>query len=121
MPHTRHRGRIRELHIHDKDARGHGHIAPGDGALSFEQLFDRFREKLNNDRPHEALQMERPTDLYRRSDALLPERIQPYDYPGNYQIGRYNWRLNRLDGIMAKVPLSHAQVDAPIKGVTYFQ
>jgi putative transposase len=46
-----------------------------------QQRFDRFREEYNKGRPHEALQMESPADLYHRSDALLQEDIPPYDYP----------------------------------------
>jgi transposase InsO family protein len=135
---------------------------PPEATLAAQQhRFDCFREEFNNERPHEALQMASPADLYRPSDVLLPEPIEPYDYPGHYlvrrvsragtirvlenqifvsqaleeeyvgleevdsgiydvffcfyHIGRYNWRLNRMEGIISKVPVSHAQVEGPEK------
>ena len=37
-----HKHRIRELHLHDVDQQGRSHLAPGQGALNFEPLFDQF-------------------------------------------------------------------------------
>ncbi len=135
---------------------------PPEATLEAQQhRFDLFREEYNTERPHEALQMASPVELYRRSDALIPQRFEPYDYPGNYlvrrvsrcgtirvlenqifvsqalneefvgleevdngiydvffcfyHIGRYNWRLNRMEGIISKVPVSHAQLEGPEK------
>jgi transposase InsO family protein len=123
--------------------------------------FDLFREEYNHQRPHEALRMDSPADLYRPSKVLYPQRFEPYEYPGNYlvrrvsrcgtirvvhnqffvsqalneeyvgleevdngiydlyfcfyQIGRYNLRLNKVEGIISKVPVSRSLADAPWK------
>ena len=39
-------------------------------------------------RPHEALEMRRPAQIYQASNRVMPERIGPYDYPSNYMVRR---------------------------------
>lgn len=38
----------------------------------------------NHERPHEALQMRRPADVYRRSPKPMPAKLQPWRYPAGY-------------------------------------
>jgi sugar phosphate isomerase/epimerase len=40
----KHRERIRDLHLHDRDANGRTHLAPGQGSLNFRSLFEKFYE-----------------------------------------------------------------------------
>jgi transposase InsO family protein len=43
--------------------------------------FDEFRKEYNEERPHQALGMKRPAELYRPSPRKMPRRIGTYDYP----------------------------------------
>jgi transposase InsO family protein len=43
--------------------------------------FDAFREEYNEERPHEALAMKRPAEIYVPSRRSMPRRIGTYDYP----------------------------------------
>ena len=62
---------------------------PPAGTLGAQQrTFDRFRKEFNEERPHEALGMRRPAELYRSSKRSMPKRIKPYDYPPHYLVRR---------------------------------
>ena len=53
-----------------------------------QQRFDAFRTEYNEERPHEALAMKRPAQLYRSSPRPMPKRIATYDYPLNSLVRR---------------------------------
>jgi transposase InsO family protein len=53
-----------------------------------QRKFDEFRQEFNEERPHEALGMKRPAEVYRPSERQLPRRIKPYAYPENYLVRR---------------------------------
>jgi putative transposase len=62
---------------------------PPAGSLSAQQRkFDTFRHEFNHVRPHEALGMQRPAQLYQPSTRAMPSRIEPYDYPPHFLIRR---------------------------------
>jgi hypothetical protein len=62
---------------------------PPASTLSRQQRrFDLFRTEFNQDRPHEALDMKTPAQLYRPSTRAIPRRIEPYDYPGHFLVRR---------------------------------
>lgn len=42
--------------------------------------FDRFRHIYNEVRPHEALEMKTPAQIYRASQRILPSRLKPFEY-----------------------------------------
>ncbi|MFV2045630.1 MAG: hypothetical protein ACC700_20655, partial [Anaerolineales bacterium] len=44
--------------------------------------------RCNQERPHEALGMKRPGEVYQFSSRTMPKRIEPYDYPGQYLVRR---------------------------------
>jgi transposase InsO family protein len=46
-----------------------------------QEAFDAFVEEFNTVRPHEALKMKRPADLYRKSPRPYPERLPELTYP----------------------------------------
>jgi putative transposase len=50
--------------------------------------FEEFREEFNEQRPHEALGMKRPAEVYLPSERLMPEQLQTYDYPLNNLVRR---------------------------------
>lgn len=45
-----------------------------------------WREKYNNQRPHEALGMRCPGEVYTRSTRELPEKIQTFEYSGAHRV-----------------------------------
>jgi hypothetical protein len=62
---------------------------PPEGSLGRQQKrFDGFQREFNEERPHEALGMKRPAEVYRPSERLMPQRIGTYDYPGHYLVRR---------------------------------
>jgi len=63
-------------------------IPPASSLKGQQKKFDEFREEFNGDRPHEALDMKRPAELYQPSSRRFPKRIETYDYPGHYLVRR---------------------------------
>ena len=53
---------------------------PGMNSLQQQGRFDTFREEFNTERPHEALAMRRPADLYQASPRLY-DGLQEITYP----------------------------------------
>jgi transposase InsO family protein len=50
-------------------------------SLQQQERFDEFRKEFNEMRPHEALEMKRPADLYRPSQRRLPKTLPALSYP----------------------------------------
>ena len=63
-------------------------IPPGSSMRAQQRKFDRFREEFNQERPHEALGMKRPGEVYEASGRTMPKRIRRYDYPSQYLVRR---------------------------------
>jgi putative transposase len=63
-------------------------IPPSSSLPAQQRRFDRFRIEFNEVRPHEAIEMKRPADIYRSSNRPFPEKIEPGDYPGHYLVRR---------------------------------
>jgi putative transposase len=63
-------------------------IPPASSLRGQQRKLDHFREEFNQERPHEALAMKRPGEVYRASSRALPKRIEPYDYPRQYLVRR---------------------------------
>ena len=77
--------------------------SPPAGTLRRQQgCFDRWRVEFNRDRPHEALKMRQPQQVYRKSkksyEAVRQGRLE---YPGNYEVrqvrtsGEIKWENRR--------------------------
>jgi transposase InsO family protein len=49
--------------------------------LQQQERFDRFVEVFNQERPHEALQMQPPTRIYEKSATPFPKQLPAMDYP----------------------------------------
>lgn len=63
-----------------------------------ERKFQAWRDKYNYVRPHAALNMKRPGDIYVPSERKLPEKIEPYEYGGIYHVIKVNsWGYVRFD------------------------
>jgi putative transposase len=67
-----------------------------------QELFDRFRQEYNEQRPHEALGQRPPSKLYQPSIRPYPGRLPQPEYPGHYEVrrvsrgGEIKWRAKFL-------------------------
>lgn len=60
---------------------------PAAGSLAAQQRkFNTFREEFNNERPHEALDMQTPACLYRSSTREMPAKLPPFEYPDRFEL-----------------------------------
>jgi transposase InsO family protein len=53
-----------------------------------QQAFDDWRDDFNRERPHEALNMRMPVDVYETSPRPMPKHIGDPDYPGSFDVRR---------------------------------
>ena len=53
-----------------------------------QRRFERWQHEFNHERPHEALGMRKPADLYHRSQRRLNENDTIIRYPSSYQVRR---------------------------------
>jgi transposase InsO family protein len=56
--------------------------------LQQQECFDAFVEQFNNERPHEALAMKRPAEVYVSSSRQCPATLPELDYPGHDDVRR---------------------------------
>ena len=57
-----------------------------------------WRDKYNNIRPHEALGMKRPAEVYEPSNREYKEKIEKYEYGGEHHVIKVNsWGYVRFD------------------------
>lgn len=98
-------GRIRHPQTQGKIERFHrtmknellNHTSFADAADADRQL-QAWREKYNNQRPHEALGMRCPGEVYIRSGREYPEEIAKFEYGGQYHVIKVNsWGYVRFD------------------------
>ena len=76
--------------------------------------FDIWRDKYNNIRPHEALNMKRPSDVYEPSRRQYKDTIPKYEYGGEYHVIKVNsWGYVRFD--KWQVYLSETMIDQYIE------
>jgi len=74
----------------------------------------RWREKYNNLRPHEALGMRCPGDVYSPSSRSMPRKIPKFEYGGEYHVIKVNsWGYVRFD--RWQVYLSETMIDQYIE------
>jgi hypothetical protein len=76
---------------------------PAERTLRAQQrAFDRFRYEFNHERPHEALQMRCPNEVYQRSEREYPARLPVVEYGSDRVVrtvgscGRIKWCGERL-------------------------
>ena len=76
--------------------------------------FTVWRDKYNNIRPHEALGMKRPGELYEPSQRQYDENIPKYEYGGQYHVIKVNsWGYVRFN--KWQVYLSETMIDRYIE------
>jgi transposase InsO family protein len=76
--------------------------------LQQQERFDAFVEEFNTERPHEALDMKRPADLYRRSPRSAPSRLPDLRYPAHDDVVRVNAYGQIYIAGLGQAPLSVA-------------
>jgi len=84
-----------------------------------QKCFDAFRREFNCERPHEALRMKVPAELYRPSDRPYPKRLNSILYPGHYEVRkvssnggvRWNSRWVNVSHVLAGAHVGFAEVD----------
>ncbi len=60
---------------------------PPSSSLRAQQIrFNKFRRVFNHERPHEAIGMLTPADLYRSSDRRFTDRPDPLEYPDHFEL-----------------------------------
>jgi transposase InsO family protein len=74
--HPQQNGRHERMHLTLKQD-----VKPAKNLLQQQEHFDHFKEIFNNKRPHEALRMKCPGEIYRPSQRVLPEDLDPLEYP----------------------------------------
>lgn len=63
-----------------------------------QRAFDRFRREYNEERPHEALDMETPSAVYTQSSRRYPARVPEPEYGRLFQVrrvaerGQFRWK-----------------------------
>jgi len=76
-------GRHERMHRTLKNATA---IPPSPTAQLQQQAFDAFRQRYNNERPHESLGQTTPASKYRPSTRSMPEKLPEIEYPGYFRI-----------------------------------
>ena len=59
----------------------------GKNLLQQQEMLDHFVDVFNNERPHEALEMKSPQDIYTASTKVYPRVLEDYDY-SRYELTR---------------------------------
>jgi putative transposase len=63
-------------------------IPPASSLKGQQRKFDAFREDFNQERPHEAIRMKRPGEIFQPYERKMPDRIETYDYPEHFLVRR---------------------------------
>lgn len=53
-----------------------------------QERFDQFRREYNEERPHEALDLKTPSEVYEPSPRIYPERLREVEYPAGWEVRR---------------------------------
>ena len=73
------------------------HYTPKDLADA-ERIFNEWRNCYNNERPHEALAMKCPSDIYVPSERPYCDTVKKYEYSDQYHVIKVNnWGYVRFD------------------------
>ena len=84
-----------------------------------QRRFDAFREEFNEERPHEALAMQTPAEVYQPSPRPYPDHVPEVGYPGHYEVrrvrtdGSIKWQGEYLflSTVLAREPVGLEEID----------
>ena len=102
-------------------------IPPGQNLKGQQRKFNEFKKEYNEIRPHEALNMQTPSAVYRPSKRRMPRKVKTYDYPSHFQVrlvsrnGGIRWKHDRVpvSSTLIKEYIGFEEVDNDIYNV-YF-
>ena len=63
---------------------------PGRNLRGQQRKLDRFQNRFNDERPHDALDGDFPSERWEPSPREYPERLRPPEYPGHLEVKRVN-------------------------------
>lgn len=82
---------------------------PAANLTAQQRKFNAFTKEFNEERPHEAIQMKRPANLYEPSKRKMPLRIKKLEYPPHFEI-RYVSKNSGIRWNGKWVPVSNSIV-----------
>lgn len=82
--------------------------------LQQQERFDEFVEEFNVARPHEALDMKRPADVFTKSARLLPKKLPELVYPTHDDVVCVNRSGQIYVAGVGQIPLSSALAGQPV-------
>ena len=89
------------------------HYTPKD-IFDAERVLNDWRNCYNNERPHEALGMKCPADIYEPSQRTYRDQVNKYEYSGAYHVIKVNnWGYVRFDRF--QIYLSETMIDEHIE------
>ena len=89
------------------------HYTPKD-ISDAERVFNEWRNCYNNERPHEALGMKCPSDIYVPSKRIYRDQVDNFEYSGKYHVIKVNsWGYVRFD--CWQIYLSETMIDEHIE------
>ena len=92
-----------------------------------QQRFDAFRREFNQDRPHEALGQQTPSQRYEPSARPYPRSMAPVEYPGHYEVrkvrssGQIKWQgeLLFLSEVLIGEPVGLEEIDDGVWSLSF--
>ncbi len=86
-------------------------LAPASSLRGQQRKFDFFRQRYNQERPHEGIENDVPASRWEPSSRSYPERIAKPEYPGHMEARRVSaagsFQLNALQPFLS--PVLHDQ------------
>ncbi len=77
-------------------------IPPEKNLRAQQRRFNTFQKEYNDIRPHEALDMKTPAEVYASSKREMPRKLEHWDYPPHFKVryvsrnGGIRWRHKRV-------------------------
>lgn len=105
-------------------------VLPGKNILAQQEKLDRFREEFNQERPHEALGMKTPAEVYQKSSRPHPRSLPEIIYQGHDHVvtvsdcGRV--RLPRkgnvhLSAVLQRQPVALTQLESGLWKINFME
>lgn len=87
---------------------------PQANAVAQQSAFDQFQAEYNDERPHEAIGMKTPAEVYVPSPRSFPKRLPEMEYPGG-SITRHVTDNGTITFRDKRIYLSNALIDEPVR------
>lgn len=59
---------------------------PAANSRAQQRKFNAFKREFNEERPHEAIDMNTPAQLYQPSNRPMPDKLPPLEYPDRFEV-----------------------------------